>query len=146
MLFFNHTPPLTHPARIPWNFSKFFGFLGGKNEKILRMVRNAQEMISRMFFIVGYFPHLGGGKRGVENFHTIYFFFFEGFPNKGNNVLILECSTSSPYPANRHGRWPLLESELVQKLAEQIRATVTILWSHCWASFWYRHWGLQWSK
>ena len=25
------------------------------------MVRNAQKMISRMFFIVGYFPHLGGG-------------------------------------------------------------------------------------
>ena len=24
------------------------------------MVRNAQKMISRMFFIVGYFPHLGG--------------------------------------------------------------------------------------
>ena len=39
------------------------------------MARNAQKMISRMFFIVGYFPHLGG----VENFHTIYFF-FEGFP------------------------------------------------------------------
>ena len=58
MLFFNHTPPLTHPARIHWNFSKFFGFLGGKNTKILRMVRNAQKMISRMFFIVGYFPHL----------------------------------------------------------------------------------------
>ena len=38
------------------------------------MVRNAQKMISRMFFIVGYF----GGKRGVENIHTI---FFEGFPN-----------------------------------------------------------------
>ena len=55
----------------------FFGFLGGKNKKILRMVRDAQKMIFRMFFIVGYFPHLGGGgKRGVENFHTIYFFFF----------------------------------------------------------------------
>ena len=24
------------------------------------MVRNAQKMISRMFFIVGYFPHQGG--------------------------------------------------------------------------------------
>ena len=47
------------------------------------MVRNAQKMISRMFFIVGYFPHLGGGgKQGVENFHTIYFFFFEGFPKE----------------------------------------------------------------
>ena len=47
----------------------FLVFLVGKNEKNLRMVRNAQKMISRMFFIVGYFP------RGVENFHTIYFFF-----------------------------------------------------------------------
>ena len=27
-------------------------------ENILRMVRNAQKMISRMFFIDGYFPHL----------------------------------------------------------------------------------------
>ena len=27
-------------------------FLGGENEKFLRMVRNAQKMISRMFFII----------------------------------------------------------------------------------------------
>ena len=49
--------------------------------KIVRMVRNAQKMISRKFFIVGYFPHLGGG--GVVNEVwkiSTQFFFFEGFP------------------------------------------------------------------
>ena len=43
----------------------------------VRMIRNAQKMISRMFFIVGYFTHLGvggrGRRRGVENFDTIFF-------------------------------------------------------------------------
>ena len=43
------------------------------------MVRNAQKMISRMFFIVGYFPHLGGVNE-VWKIST-QFFFFEGFPN-----------------------------------------------------------------
>ena len=76
MLFFNHTPPLTHPDRITWNFSKCFGFLGGKNEKILRMVRNAQKMISRMFFIVGYFPHLGGVNE-VWKISTQFIFFLK---------------------------------------------------------------------
>ena len=47
---------------------------------ILRMVRNAQKMISRMFFIVGYFPHLGGVNE-VWKIST-HLFFLEGFPNK----------------------------------------------------------------
>ena len=50
-------------------------------KKILRMVRNAQKMISRMFFVVGYFPHLGGGVNEVWKISTQFIFFFEGFPN-----------------------------------------------------------------
>ena len=44
------------------------------------MVRNAQNLISWMFFIVGYFRHLGGG--GLNEVWKISTqFFFEGFPN-----------------------------------------------------------------
>ena len=46
------------------------------------MVRNAQKMISRMFFIVGYFPHQGGGWGLNEVWKISTQFFFEGFPNE----------------------------------------------------------------
>ena len=46
------------------------------------MVRNAQKMIFRMFFIVGYFPHLGGGgvNEGWKISTQFISIFFEGFP------------------------------------------------------------------
>ena len=68
-----------------WN--KFFGILGGKNEKIPRMVRNAQKMISSMFFIfILYFPLLGGGVNEVWKISTQFIFFFEGFPYENTKM------------------------------------------------------------